>query len=63
MDTVPYGLIEDTYKVVVEFIKWYNKNECLCKNPILQKDTKQCGKCKLYIDRVKHILLTQNIKE
>jgi hypothetical protein len=36
------------------------ENECLCINPILQKDTKQCGKCKLYIDRVKHILLTQN---
>lgn len=37
-----------------------DKNECLCKNPILQKNTKQCGKCKLYIDKVKHILLTQN---
>ena len=24
MDTVPYGLIEDTYKAVVEFIKYYN---------------------------------------
>ena len=24
MDTVPYGLIEDTYKVVVEFVKMYN---------------------------------------
>jgi hypothetical protein len=48
------------YEAIVEFIKWYNKNECLCKNPIIQKDTKQCGKCKLYINRVKHILLTQN---
>ena len=27
MDTVPYGLIEDTYKVVIEFIKDYNKNK------------------------------------
>ena len=36
------------------------ENECLCKNPTIQKDTKQCGKCKLYIDRTKHILLTQN---
>ena len=27
MDTVPYGLIEDTYKVVVEFINEYNKNK------------------------------------
>ena len=26
MDTVPYGLIDDTYNYVVEFIKWYNKN-------------------------------------
>lgn len=25
MDTAPYGLIEDTYKTVVEFIKYYNK--------------------------------------
>ena len=25
MDTVPYGLIEDTYKTVVEFIKNQNK--------------------------------------
>tara|TARA_R100000789_G_scaffold77250_1_gene72527 strand:- start:124 stop:468 length:345 start_codon:yes stop_codon:yes gene_type:complete len=29
MDTVPYGLIEDTYKVVVEFIKWYNQQKDL----------------------------------
>jgi hypothetical protein len=48
------------YSAVIEFIKWYNKNECLCKNPTIQKNTKQCGKCKLYIDKVKHILLTQN---
>jgi hypothetical protein len=24
LDTVPYGNIEDSYKVVLEFIKWYN---------------------------------------
>lgn len=29
MDTVPYGLIEDTHKVVVEFITWYNEKKRL----------------------------------
>lgn len=32
--------------------------ECNCKEPKLQPQTKQCGKCKKYIDRVKHIVLT-----
>ena len=36
---------------------WKDK-ECKCKKPILQEATKQCGKCNAYIDRVKHILLT-----
>ena len=31
---------------------------CKCKEPMLQPETRQCGKCKLYIDRVRHILLT-----
>jgi len=25
MDTVPYGIIEDTYKTIIEFINFYNK--------------------------------------
>ena len=25
MDSVPYGMVEDTYDAVVEFIKWYNE--------------------------------------
>ena len=25
LDTIPYGIIEDSYKVVIEFIEWYNK--------------------------------------
>lgn len=24
MDSLPYGMVEDTYDAVVEFIKWYN---------------------------------------
>ena len=24
MDSLPYGMIEDTYDAVVKFIKWYN---------------------------------------
>jgi len=32
--------------------------KCKCKNPVLQYETKQCDKCKLYIDRVRHIFLT-----
>lgn len=24
MDVIPYGIIEDTFNCVVEFIKWYN---------------------------------------
>jgi len=27
MDTVPYGNLEDTFKCVIEFIKWYNDIE------------------------------------
>jgi hypothetical protein len=34
------------------------QEKCNCKEPILQPQTKQCGRCKLYIDRVRHILLT-----
>lgn len=29
MDSLPYGMVEDTYDEVVEFIKWYNKNNKL----------------------------------
>ena len=36
----------------------YNTEKCICKTPMLQSETKQCGKCKMYIDRVRHILFT-----
>jgi len=39
------------------------QEKCKCKEPILQPQTKQCGKCKLYIDRVRHILLTSPMKK
>lgn len=29
---------------------------CECETPQLQPQTKKCGKCGLYIDRVKHII-------
>ena len=34
--------------------------ECKCKNPKLQKGTRQCGDCKKYIDRIRHIILSNN---
>ena len=37
-------------------------NECKCDKPLLQPLTKQCGKCKMYIDRVRHIILTNQKK-
>jgi hypothetical protein len=36
----------------------YDTTKCICMEPMLQTETKQCGTCKLYIDRVRHILLT-----
>jgi hypothetical protein len=27
LETTPLAIIEDTYKAVVEFIKWYNENK------------------------------------
>jgi len=36
---------------------------CKCDKPILQPQTKQCGGCKLYIDRVRHIVLTNQNKD
>ncbi len=27
LDIVPLAVIEDSYKVVIEFIKWYNENK------------------------------------
>ena len=38
-------------------------SNCNCDKPILQPQTRQCGKCKNYIDRVRHILLTNQNKE
>jgi flavin-dependent thymidylate synthase len=32
--------------------------ECECENPILQPQTRECGKCNNYIDRIRHIILT-----
>jgi len=34
------------------------QEKCKCKELMPKPQTKQCGKCKLYIDRVGHILLT-----
>ena len=34
------------------------QEKCKCEEPIIQPQTKQCGKCKFYIDRVRYILLT-----
>ena len=38
-----------------------SQKSCACKKPILQPQTKQCGRCLLYIDRVRHIRLTHLI--
>ena len=40
-----------------------DQEKCKCKEPILQPQTKQCGKCKLYIDRLRHISLTNQNKD
>jgi hypothetical protein len=34
--------------------------KCICKAPILQPQTRECGKCNNYIDRIKHITLTNS---
>ena len=34
------------------------QEKCNCKETILQPQTKQCGRWKLYIDRGRYILLT-----
>lgn len=34
------------------------QEKCKCKETTLKPQTKQCDKCKLYIDRVRHTLLT-----
>jgi hypothetical protein len=39
-----------------------NQEKCKCEESILQPQTKRCGKCELYIDRVRHILLTKTNK-
>lgn len=38
-------------------------NKCKCDKPLLQPQTRQCGKCKRYIDRVRHIILTNPNKD
>jgi hypothetical protein len=45
-------------QICLESNKQIAMSECSCKSPTLQKDTKQCGHCKLYIGRIKYILLT-----
>ncbi len=39
--------------------------DCRCKKPVLQKGTRKCGKCGIFIDRVLHIILNtlDNIKK
>jgi len=37
--------------------------ECKCNTPVLKNNTRQCGKCNLYIERARHILLTNKEQE
>ena len=56
MDTVPYGMIDDTYSYVVGFIEWYNKqNKFICGvcgdhvNEYTyneEKDVDECNNCR-----------------
>ena len=56
LETVPLGIREDAYRVVVEFIKWYNEQNrfiCgVCGDHVNEytynedKDVDECNKCK-----------------
>jgi uncharacterized protein CbrC (UPF0167 family) len=54
LDIVPLAIIEDAYRVVVEFIKWYNERYiCGCCGENCneytyneEKDIDECNKCK-----------------
>lgn len=43
----------------IEKLKNLNYMEkCICENPILESETRKCGRCNLYIDRSRHIELS-----
>jgi uncharacterized paraquat-inducible protein A len=47
------------FEAVKEWLRQnYDITKCTCLEPMLKPKTKQCGKCKLYINRVRHISLT-----
>jgi len=53
------------YNFIIKMMEWERNNaikeaeeHCTCQEPSLQKDTKQCSKCKLFIDRTSHIIIT-----
>ena len=35
------------------------ETSCKCKNPVLLPKTRECGKCGLYINRLRYIILTE----
>lgn len=35
--------------------------DCICKTPILKPNTRECGSCGDYINRIDHIILTDKI--
>lgn len=49
-------------KAILEF-ELPDDKECKCDKPSLQPLTRECGKCKRYIDRVRHIILTNQNKD
>lgn len=40
-----------------EFEEEAQQEKCTCEIPILQENTKECAKCKLYIEKTEHTFL------
>jgi hypothetical protein len=60
-DTNNQENVINKFEAVKEWLRQnYEPTKCTCIEPKLQTETRQCGKCKLYIGRVRHILLTIN---